>query len=60
MTRRTAVSAPAQFPDIEALVGAVGGWSLLELSRLSARLEELILAKRLQSQQRPSPSRKKT
>lgn len=57
---RTRIAAPAQEPDIDALVKAAGGLSLLELVKLSAKLEEMVLQRRLESQRPPSRSLKNT
>jgi hypothetical protein len=53
MPRRTAVAAPAEEPNIEAMIKAFEKLSLTELSRVSVKLEELLLTRRLRAQQQP-------
>lgn len=58
MTRQTAVSAPAQEPDLDAMIKAIAGWSLADLMKFNSLLEEKMLAKRI-ALQRPPTSPKK-
>lgn len=51
--RRTAVAAPAQEPDIDAMIQAISEWPLADLARFNSRLEELLLARRTRLQQYP-------
>lgn len=53
MTRRTAVAAPALPPDADALIQMISEMPLSDLVRLSAKLEELMLSRRLQLQRSP-------
>jgi hypothetical protein len=53
MTRKTAVAAPPEEPDIEAMIKAFEKLSLAELSRVSVKLEELLLTRRLKAQRQP-------
>jgi len=48
--RRTAVAAPAQEPDLDAILEAVAQLPLSDLARLNAQLEELLLSRRLKLQ----------
>jgi len=56
MTQRIAVAAPARQPGPDELLDAMSSLPLLELLKLSRRLEGLILKRRLQEAQRQSPS----